>query len=257
MLAQQKQFIMLSGLPRTGSTLLSSILSENPQIHSEGNSGLCQLMWDLQFSCTHNAVEQLTATKRLQRTTHELVSALPALYYSHVDRPVVLDKCRSWTLPANVKMLQDYFATTPKTIVMVRKIEEIVKSFAQLRIKNGVQGDVVSDLLVPNKEPIMRSLSGAIYARKHNPENCLFVDYEELTKDTVGVLKRIYSFCNLDYFAHDLTNIKNRNPEADEHYGLLGFHDIRPTVSVVDNHIELPDEVTHYCRMLDKLLAAE
>ena len=45
---------MLSGLPRTGSTLLSAILYQNPKIHAEGNSGLCQLMWDLEVSCKHN-----------------------------------------------------------------------------------------------------------------------------------------------------------------------------------------------------------
>jgi len=45
------QFVCLSGLPRSGSTLLSAILSQNPLIHAEGNSAVCQLMWDMQMSC--------------------------------------------------------------------------------------------------------------------------------------------------------------------------------------------------------------
>ncbi len=45
----KKNFYFISGLPRTGSTLLSSILYQNPLIHTEGNSALCQLMWDIMF----------------------------------------------------------------------------------------------------------------------------------------------------------------------------------------------------------------
>ena len=39
-----QQFVCLSGLPRTGSTLLSAILSQNPLIHAEGNSAVSPLM---------------------------------------------------------------------------------------------------------------------------------------------------------------------------------------------------------------------
>ena len=60
-----KKFFFISGLPRTGSTLLSSILYQNPLIHAEGNSPLCQLMWDNYVSCLSNSQEQLRANNKL------------------------------------------------------------------------------------------------------------------------------------------------------------------------------------------------
>jgi len=61
----KKKFFFISGLPRTGSTLLSSILYQNPLIHAEGNSALCQLMWDNYISCLCNSKEQLIANNKL------------------------------------------------------------------------------------------------------------------------------------------------------------------------------------------------
>jgi Sulfotransferase family len=44
------QFVCLAGMPRSGSTVLAAILSQNPQIHTEGNSPMCQMMWDTYLS---------------------------------------------------------------------------------------------------------------------------------------------------------------------------------------------------------------
>ena len=131
-------FIALSGLPRTGSTLLSAILDQNPEIHAEGNSAVCQLMWDMQVSCETVASEQLTANNR-QATQDSLVSAIPAIYYRNTKATHIVDKCRSWTLPANMDMLKRYVRDDPKVIVLTRPIDEIVQSFVELRKANGWQ----------------------------------------------------------------------------------------------------------------------
>ena len=92
-----KQFVALSGLPRTGSTLLSSILSQNPEIHAEGNSAVCQLMWDMQQSVLNS--EQIKASNK--NVLDRLVKSIPSNYYANVTKPIVVDKCRSWSLLAD------------------------------------------------------------------------------------------------------------------------------------------------------------
>jgi hypothetical protein len=42
-----EQMFFLGGLPRTGSSLLTNILSQNPDILSEGSSGLLMTMTTL------------------------------------------------------------------------------------------------------------------------------------------------------------------------------------------------------------------
>ena len=88
-----KQYVFLSGLPRTGSTLLSAILSQNPEIQAEGNSALCQIMWDAHVSCTVNATEQLKANKRYENTLKDIVSEIPNMYYKKSESSIIVDKC--------------------------------------------------------------------------------------------------------------------------------------------------------------------
>lgn len=224
-------FIALSGLPRTGSTLLSAILDQNPEIHAEGNSAVCQLMWDMYTSCTTTANEQLVANNRMD-TQDALVSAVPAIYYRDVKATHIVDKCRSWTLPANMEMLKRYVREDPKVIVLTRPIDEIVKSFVQLRKANGWQGDLESDLLIPDSEPIMRSLNGVKWAQKNNNGEFLFIEYADIVADTKSVIDSIYEFCEFDSFSHDFDMIVNNHPENDSVYGLIGQHEIRSTIGV-------------------------
>lgn len=224
-------FIALSGLPRSGSTLLSSILSQNPEIHAEGNSAVCQLMWDMQVSCETTARQQLQANRR---TTDQdaLVASIPAIYYRNVKAMHIVDKCRSWTLPDNMAMLRRYVTDDPKVIVLTRPLDEIVASFVRLREANGWTGDLEAGLLEPGSEPIMRSLDGVEIAKATNRGEFLLIEYAELVSDTFAVLASIYEFCGFDPFQHDLSNIVNLHPEDDSVYGLLGMHDVRPSIGV-------------------------
>ena len=242
-----KQFVALSGLPRTGSTLLSSILSQNPNIHAEGNSAVCQLMWDIQQSAINS--EQMKANNK--DLTDKLVKPIPHTYYSDVKKPIVVDKCRSWTLPANMQMLNRYFDDTPKVIVLVRPLVEIVASFMSLRKENGWQ-DLEAGLLDDGSEPIMRSLAGVEWARKNNNGEFLFVTYDELVDDTQATLDRIYEHCGWQAFEHNLDEIVNTHKENDDVYNLVGQHNIRPQISRRTVDIELSDKLVDKCNRLDE-----
>lgn len=222
-------FVALSGLPRTGSTLLSAILSQNPEIHAEGNSAVCQLMWDMQQSCEGAAWEQLAANGR-GADQDALVSSIPAIYYRNVKASHIVDKCRSWTLPANMQMIRRYITDDPKVIVLTRPVDEIVDSFVRLREANGWEGDPKQGLLDPGSEPIMRSLEGVNIAEASNTGEFLFVEYGDLIADPLEQVNRIYEFCGWEPFRHDFDNVVNNHPEDDSVYGLLGMHDIRSTV---------------------------
>lgn len=242
-----KQFVALSGLPRTGSTLLSAILSQNPKIHAEGNSAVCQLMWDMQQSVLNS--EQIKASNK--DILDALVKPIPHTYYANVVKPIVVDKCRSWTLPANVEILNRYFDAAPKVIVLVRPIIEIVASFMSLRKKNGWT-NLEAGLLENGSEPIMRSLAGVEWARKNNNGEFLFVTYDELVDDTHASLDRIYEHCGWQPFAHNLDNIVNRYKENDAIYGLAGQHDIRPQISRRTIDVDLSEELIKECNRLDE-----
>lgn len=218
----------LSGMPRSGSTLLSSILSQNPEIHAEGNSAICQLMWDMQQSCEGTASQQLAANRRYT-DQDALVSSIPAIYYRNVRSMHIVDKCRSWTLPDNMAMIRRYITDDPKIIVLTRPVDEVLDSFARLRRANGLSEDV-SDLTVPGSEPVMRSLSGVLYAKSSNDAAFLMVEYADLCDNPEEVIRGIYEFCGWQPFAHDFDHVVNMHPEDDSVYGLADMHTIREKV---------------------------
>jgi sulfotransferase len=248
-----KKFIGLSGLPRSGSTLLSSILSQNPDIHAEGNSAVCQMMWDLDQSCDINCKEQLVANHR-QQTQLDVISAIPHIYYKNVTKPIIIDKCRSWTLPANLFLMQRYITENIKIIVLERPIIEIVKSFVNLRKENNWEGDFEKGLLDEGSEPIIRSLHGIKWAKENNANNTfLFIQYNDLINNAKKTINQIYKFIDEPIFEHDLNNIINKHPEDDEVYNMIGQHDIRPTINKRQINIELSQETIDRCQELEQL----
>jgi len=251
-----KQFVCLSGLPRTGSTLLSAILCQNPAIHAEGNSAVCQLMWDISQSCVKTCKEQLRANNRLH-TAHDLISQIPHIYYKDIEESIVVDKCRSWTIPDNIELLKKYIGNDFKIIILERPIIEIVKSFAKLYTKNKINKNI-GDLLIPQTEPIMRSIMGISHAKKqcneNQNQNYLFISYDELINEPKETIERIYEFCGWEPFEHDFTNIKSKYVEDDSVYGLNGMHKIRTTIRKRENDIVLPEDVVEKCAKIDNLM---
>lgn len=187
-------------------------------------------MWDMSQSCQLNCGEQLAANRRYF-TEYDLIKEIPHIYYRNTDRPIVVDKCRSWTLPANQDLIRRFITDNPKTIVLTRPIREIVQSFAALYAKNNKPFDE-QELMRENSEPLMRSLRGVEWAKEWNEGEFLFVEYDDLVTQTTAVLQRIYQFLDIPPFDHDLTNIVNCNPEDDNVYGLIGMHDVRPTITL-------------------------
>ncbi len=218
----------LSGLPRSGSTLLTTLLYQNPLIYTEGISVLCELMWQ-----THNAFSNAQAIPANYREAHahQMVADLPARYYSKNTRPIVIDKCRWWTTPNNVQMLKHYVTPQPKIIVLTRNPADIIASFKSLFERNS-RDDFDTSGMANEFNSNMANVQMAKDA--NDPETFLFVEFEDLIGNTQHELNRIYEFLDMESFQHDLANIVTINPEDDSVYGLQGMHDVRRTISERD-----------------------
>ena len=239
----KQRLCYISGLPRTGSTLLSNILMQNPSVYSGGRSALCQMMWDMQCSINGPAEDALKASRRLEQTSKDIMTELPALYYKSVSKDIVFDKCRTWTLYENHQMIKRYIDKNPKVVVLIRPVDEIVRSFAKLRLDNGWVGDVYTDLLLPNTDPLTLPLEGIKYAKYIRDEGFLFVTYKSLVENPSMVLEQIYKHCEIDPFAHDFDTIKQVFVEDDDVYGLVGMHDVRQEIKFRANNIGLPQNI--------------
>lgn len=247
-----KQMVFLSGLPRTGSTLLNSILYQNPRIHTEGQSALPQLMWDMHTSCNYS----LTSASHLLRANHredtgdELLRSIPKIYYRNVDRPIVVDKSILWCVPGNYWMITEWINPDPRVIVLVRPVEEIYRSIRNLNPDDPrLQEEILFKEQTP---PLMWPLEGVRYARENNNGNFLFINYHDLVDDTTNVLHKIYDFCGWKKFKHTLDNISSSNTEDDLVHGFPGMHDIRSEISRREVRYELTPRELDMCLYLNE-----
>lgn len=261
-------FVCLSGLPRSGSTILSAILDQNPLIHAEGNSAVCQFIWDMNQSGTVNATEQLKGNNR-EYIVKDIIGQIPKIYYKDIPpgKQIIVDKCRSWAIPTNVELLKKYIDPAIKIIVLERSVTAIMQSFMKLyKNNNWPDARIYSTLkaiLVPNQEPVMRSIIGINLAKKDNaaklaanlPQTFLFVQYDDLLAKPEETLQRIYTFCGWAPFEHNFQNIVNTHPENDNFYQLQGFHSIRATLKKEENTIALPADILAKCLQIDRIMA--
>lgn len=247
----KKSYYFVSGLPRTGSTLLSSLLSQNDKIYAGGNSPVCQLMWDMQVSVNTTSREQILANNKLN-IANNMISNIPNLYYEDVKQGIIVDKCRSWTISENVNIIKKYITHTPKIIILIRPIEEIVNSFCDLYAKNNIKIDPNS-LLMDGSEPIMRSLNG-IYniLQTEDKENYIIISYNDLVSKTQHSLDAIYKFCGWDRFNHTFDDIITQYPEDDSVYGLDTQHYVRPTISKRKVYNYLSKDILYKCHTLNE-----
>ena len=249
------KFFFLAGLPRSGSTLLSAILDQNPLIHAEGNSPIPQLLWDVKVSCKTKASEQLKANRRTSFEI-ELMSAIPDLYYHSVTKPYILDKCRNWPLSGNMKMLKECITPDPRIIVLLRPVQEIIASFVALKKNAGATRDQIEtfkqQLLTADTNPILKSVRGIEAARADDPKNYIFITYDQLIEHTSNTLELIYKFFGLELYNHNLNNIINQHPEDDSVYKMPTMHDIRPNISRRSIIIDLSPEIIDKCFELNK-----
>jgi sulfotransferase len=239
-----KTFHFLSGLPRSGSTVLAALLSQNPNIYVSASSPLVGLMhgakhmWD-----TAEHAKAYPVAGQIERVLGGMMNS----FYAHIEKPIVIDKNRAWANPDNQKMLSLALGRQPKIICTVRPIAPILSSFITLIRKNPANvsfidkelQNVGQPLTDENRCKLLMSEGGHVYqswfvlknAYEQTPQNILLVEYDDLINMPAEVLSRIYAFLGLPQYPHDIGNIVNPVAENDEKaYNLPGMHAVRPAL---------------------------
>lgn len=238
----------MAGLPRTGSTLLSSLLNQNPNIYSGPSSPVLPTLQTIQNHFETN--ELFAAYPKMKEAEQILVSVTPQ-FYSDVNKKVIIDKNRVW--PLRLDLIYNYITPTPKIICPVRDVAEILTSIIMMIRRNPYyegKGELnfidknltKKDLPLTDfnrcqyligKEGIVGQSATALYEClvNGNQSSLYFVEYKDLVDNPQETMNGIYDFLGEERFEHNFENVKNNNKERDsEVYGFPDMHDVRPKV---------------------------
>jgi len=245
-------FHFIAGLPRSGSTLLSAILRQNPEIHAEMTSPVGTL-FDALLAQLSAGSEFGPVVGREKRKAF-LKGLFTSYYPPQETRPLIFDTYRGWCsrLPALFSIFPD-----AKIICCVRNVAWIMDSMERQFRKNPFEytrlfnnpaerNTVYSrvDTLAQRDRLVgfaWCALKEAVYGP--HAKSLLLVDYDLLTRSPAQVMTLIYQFIDQPFFRHDFDNLVYDAPDFDRSLGVEGLHRVRPKVAPEEQSTLLPPDL--------------
>jgi hypothetical protein len=238
-----KTLHFLSGIPRSGSTVLAAILNQNPMTHVSTTSGLVHALDGL-ANTWHSAGllnENDPERKKLAQTMRGAIDA----FYEDTDKPVIIDKSRGWPIGQIMGAMSQVLERQPKIIATVRSVPDCAASFIRVAKPQDLEEFMATGQLMDHLRAAYISLQDGY---QHAPDNFLFVEYEDLIRDPQSQLERIHAFLGLPPFEYDLKNIDGSSVKEDDEniHGYAGMHDVKPVLA--KQHYEDPRDLLkhHY-----------
>ena len=245
-----KEFLFISGLPRSGSTLLSAILRQNPEFYADISSPVQNLVTATINVITGSESNHLIDEDRRKQILKDVFEA----YYRAVEPNTVFDTSRGWT--AKTSLLKQLYPDT-KIICCVRDLPWILDSFERIAAKNSLWGAALTD--DESRQTVTTRCDALMDVKKEgqvvkpyyfleeglllNPDMIMLVEYESLCKQPESVMRELYAFINKPYFDHDFNNVEYDNEVYDKAINMKSLHTVRKQVSWVERTSILPKSV--------------
>lgn len=253
----EKKIVYVTGLPRSGSTLMCQLLGHHPDIDSPGHSSpLSQIVNNIRYNASDNEFLLAQLDVDFDRVYGQLVSAYRGFingWFARIDRPIVVDKNRFW-----LRMVETVRDLDPDfhMIVCVRDIAQIIGSIeaqhgrtrlldfpdhldphsAHSRAERLLAAEGVVGMPLKSIEYMQDVADPALRAR------LCYVAYESLTERPEAVMKGVFEWLGLTPPAIDPENLTVGPHESDSYYRFKFRHDTRSAVEPRHEH-EVPNRV--------------
>jgi len=240
----KKTYYFMAGLPRSGSTMLSAILNQNPDIYSGPSSPIIGLMVNLENYMAND--ELFLAYPKIDQAK-QIISSAISHYYSDINKPIIIDKNRAWV--NKLEYIENYFDIQAKVLCPVRSIDEVLTSFISMHRRNPyeINGKInfMDEMLVKNNMSLtddnrcelLASANGILgqsytglkdAVLKGYEKQLHFIEYDDLINNPKETMEKIYQFLEIPYFEHDFNNLINLHQEDDAKiYGISDMHSVR------------------------------
>lgn len=233
----------ISGLPRSGSTLLCNVLAQNPRFYATQTSGMLEVLFGIRNSWDKviemRAMENGLSEKRKMAVLRGIVDS----FYSDIDKPVIFDKSRGWL--AHIEMIEEILQRPTKILVPVRDLRDVLASFEKLwreaskTRQLGIEADNYAKFQTIEQriaqwsnpdQPVglaYNRIKDAIHRGYKN--RMYFVDYDKFCNQPSLTIKTIYEFLEEPLFEHNFINVKQVTWEDDTTHGFPAgsLHNIR------------------------------
>jgi len=244
----EKTYHFITGLPRAGSTLLTSILKQNPRFHSSITDSLANLVKGvIEHSQDSPGMKSEVPINRRKNLVRHLFEG----FYEEVDSPVIFNTNRAWTYLTAVT--RDLYPKS-RYIVCVRDINWVLDSFECAHRRNPFSINTVTgghsnsvyqrvDTLMTEDGVVGFPYIGIKQAITGPEQSLLFLlEYDQLCKNPKDTMRALYAFLGEQYYEHDFNNVEASWDEYDSEIGIK-LHDVRKKVEYRERKFILPPDV--------------
>jgi len=240
----------ISGLPRSGSTLLSAILKQNPRFRSRVTSPMLSLVNAVQPCVSGGEFASFFDDARRAA----IMRGLFAGYYGDTQGQVVFDTNRLWT--GRLALLRALYPPA-RVICCVRDPRWVLDSFERAFRRNPLRTSAITGFetqasVHARLEHLARAESGVVGlawnalrdAWHSDQAECLIViEYDRLVEDPAVVIAGLYAALGETPFTHDFDSLEYDEPDYDETNGAPGLHRVRGRIERIDRPSCLPPEL--------------
>lgn len=246
-----KTFHFISGLPRSGSTLLSAILNQNPRFQANMSGPVAGMVATLLENMSgKNEYSVFISDEQRER----IINAVIDEYYANSDADVIFDTSRAWCarMPLIKKIHPD-----AKVIACVRHMPWVIDSIERIVQRNIFQPSSIFNYLsggtVYSRADGVAGADGMVgyaynalkeaYFGEHAAGRLLLLQYETLAKDPQKAIAAVYDFIGEQPFKHDFESIQFDASEFDKKAGTPGLHEVRAKVTSNERVTVLPPDL--------------
>ncbi|MGC1547770.1 MAG: sulfotransferase [Rhodanobacter sp.] len=247
-----RKFHFISGLPRSGTTLLAAILNQNPRFRAGMTSPLADIMGVViaEASSKNDFSFDISDEQRVA-----LLRGLVENFYSaQADANVVFDTSRLWC--SRMQLLNTLFPGV-KVIACVRQLAWVLDSVERLAQRQPLSVSKVfrfdTNTTVYSRVEALtdpRGMVGFAYQAtkeafygQHAQDHLLMLTYESLVSDPAAAMRAVYQFLGEPWFEHDFDHIEYSADEFDARVGMPGLHSVRPKVQLIERQPVLPRDI--------------
>ena len=200
-------------MPRSGNTLFSTVMSQNPKIASTANSVTLEIMKDL-FLLKHTDVFQNFPD---HKSLDNVLDSVYDTYYKDWSQEIIIDRGPVMT-PNNFALMQKHYKRPFKCIVLVRDLMDVLASYMQWYTENpdsfvnklGSNDDEKLGIIM-NKDGAVAKELDAIKNAYNYSDMCYFVKYDDLVANPEQEFRKIYEFMKEPYYPHYFDNLQTLN----------------------------------------------
>ena len=229
------QIHFISGLPRSGSTLLAGLLRQNQRFAAAMTGPVGGIVTSLLATMTPQSEAAVFLDEPKRR---KLLRAVVSAYYSDQDgRDVIFDTNRLWS--ARLPLIRVLYPEA-RVLCCVRNVAWIMDSFECLVRRNAFEPSSLYGS--PEERATVYSRTEALahrdrvvgfaysalkeaYYGEHS-DHLLLIDYDILTQKPEACLRLIYRFLGEEWFDHDFERVDYDEPEFDRRLGAPGLHTV-------------------------------